>query len=154
MITPFLLNCQPRGPGAGIMKADDRQVTTIFTVQPSFHHRHSKNRVTWSITIVDERAVKPHLVVRRRWLRSMIFGLWSADGGMTVGLWRRSSLDGRRPPLFWPLERQQSKKPALTCLGWQNVSERSIRYPAMADRTCEKPDSLHIYLKSSYQILI
>ena len=25
-------------PGAGIMEADDRQVTTVFTVQPYFHH--------------------------------------------------------------------------------------------------------------------
>ena len=33
-------------PGAGIMKADNRQVTTVFTVQPSFHHRHSTNRVS------------------------------------------------------------------------------------------------------------
>ena len=32
-------------PGAGIMEADDRQVT-VFTVQPSFHHRHSTNRVS------------------------------------------------------------------------------------------------------------
>ena len=32
-------------PGAGIMEADDRQVTTVSTVQPSFHHRHSTNRV-------------------------------------------------------------------------------------------------------------
>ena len=30
-------------PGAGIMEADHRQVTTVFTVQPSFHHRHSTN---------------------------------------------------------------------------------------------------------------
>ena len=34
-----------RRPGAGIMEADDRQMTTVFTVQPSFHHRHSTNRV-------------------------------------------------------------------------------------------------------------
>ena len=33
-------------PGAGIMEADDRRVTTVFTVQPSFHHRHSTNRVS------------------------------------------------------------------------------------------------------------
>ena len=32
--------------GAGIMAADDRQVTTVFTVQPSFHHRHSTNPVS------------------------------------------------------------------------------------------------------------
>ena len=32
-------------PGAGIMQADDRQMTTVFTVQPLFHHRHSTNRV-------------------------------------------------------------------------------------------------------------
>ena len=42
-------------PGGGIMEADDRQVTTVFTVQPSFHHRHSTNRVSWSVTIVGER---------------------------------------------------------------------------------------------------
>ena len=33
-------------PGAGIMEADDRQVTTVFVVQLSFHHRHSTNRVS------------------------------------------------------------------------------------------------------------
>ena len=32
--------------GAGIKEADDRQVTTVFTVQPPFHHRHSTNRVS------------------------------------------------------------------------------------------------------------
>ena len=33
-------------PGAGVTEADDRQVTTVFTVQPSFHHRHSTNQVS------------------------------------------------------------------------------------------------------------
>ena len=33
-------------PGAGIIEADDRQVTTVFTVQQSFHHRHSTNRLS------------------------------------------------------------------------------------------------------------
>ena len=42
-------------PGAGIMEADDRQVTTVFTVQPSFHDRPSANRVSWSVTIVGKR---------------------------------------------------------------------------------------------------
>ena len=78
----------PAWPGVGIMEADDRQVTTVFTVQPSFHHRHSINRLSWSVTIVGERAVTPHLVVRRRWKLFMILGLSSAHGGMTVGLWR------------------------------------------------------------------
>ena len=60
----------PRGkpgsnPGAGIMEADYLQVTTLFTIQPSFHHRHSANRVSWSVTIVGERAVTPHLVARQ-----------------------------------------------------------------------------------------
>ena len=32
--------------GAGIMEADNRQVTTVFTVQPSFHHRHYTSRVS------------------------------------------------------------------------------------------------------------
>ena len=43
--------------GVGITEADDRQVTTVFTVQPSFHHRHSTNRVSQSVTIVGKRAV-------------------------------------------------------------------------------------------------
>ena len=30
----------------------------------------------------------------------VILGLSSADGGMTVGLWNQSSLDGRRPPWY------------------------------------------------------
>ena len=42
-------------PGAGIMEVDDRQVMTVFTVQPSSHHRHSTNRVSGCITSVDER---------------------------------------------------------------------------------------------------
>ena len=52
-------------PGAGIMEADYRQVTTVFTDQPSFHHRHSTKRVPWSVTVVGERAVTLHLVVCR-----------------------------------------------------------------------------------------
>ena len=39
--------------GAGIMEADDRQVTTVFTVQPSFHHRHSTNRVQYNSDICN-----------------------------------------------------------------------------------------------------
>ena len=78
-------------PGAGIMEADDRQVTTV---QPSFHHRHSTNRVSRGVTIVGERAVTPHLCSPTM-ITLMILGLSSADGGMTVGL---SSLDGRRLP--------------------------------------------------------
>ena len=54
-------------PGAVIMEADDRHVTTVFTVQPSFHHRHSTNRVSWSVTIVRERGGEVWLHVRRRW---------------------------------------------------------------------------------------
>ena len=62
-----LLRGKPSQPGAGIMEADDRQVTTVFTVQPLFHHRQSTNRVSRSVTIVGERAVTPDIVVRRRW---------------------------------------------------------------------------------------
>ena len=91
------------GPGVGIMEADDHQVTTVFTIQPSFHYRHSTNQVSWSVTIVGERAVTPHLVVRRRCWRFMILGLSGADGGMTVGLWKLSSLDDRRPSWYRPL---------------------------------------------------
>ena len=39
----------------------------------------------------------------------MILSLSSADGGMTVGLWKLSSLDGRRSPWYWP----QASLPAL-----------------------------------------
>ena len=53
--------------GDDIMEADDHQVTTVFTVQPSFHHRHSTNRVSWSVTIVGERWGEVWLHVRRRW---------------------------------------------------------------------------------------
>ena len=34
------------GSGTGVMEADDRQVTTVFTVQPSFGHRQSTNSVS------------------------------------------------------------------------------------------------------------
>ena len=86
--------------GAGIMEADDRQVTTVFTVQPSFHHRLSTNPISWSVTIVGEGLGEVWLHVNRRWQRFMILGLSSADGGMTVGLWKLSSLDARRPPWY------------------------------------------------------
>ena len=33
-------------PGAGVMEADDLQASKVFTVRPSFHHRHSTNRVS------------------------------------------------------------------------------------------------------------
>ena len=52
---------------AGIMEADDRQVTTVFTVQPSFYHRLSTNRVSWSVTIVGDRRGEVWLHVRRQW---------------------------------------------------------------------------------------
>ena len=83
-----------------MMEADDRQVTIVFAVQPSFHQRHSTNRLSLRVTIVGERAVTPHLVVRGRWQHFRILGLSSADGRMTVGLWKLSSLDGRRPPSY------------------------------------------------------
>ena len=54
-------------PGASIMEAYDRQVTTVFTVQQSFHHRHSTNRVSWSVTIVGKRRGEVWLHVRRWW---------------------------------------------------------------------------------------
>ena len=42
----FLEPLPYRSPGASIIEADDRQVTTVFTVQLSFHHRHSTNPVS------------------------------------------------------------------------------------------------------------
>ena len=43
---PYTVNAQFMRIGAGIMEANDRQVTTVFTAQPSFHHRHSTNQVS------------------------------------------------------------------------------------------------------------
>ena len=54
-------------PGAGIMEANDHQVTTVFTVQPSFHYWHSTNRVSWSDTIVGEWRGEVWLHIRRLW---------------------------------------------------------------------------------------
>ena len=45
LVTGVLVGKAESIPGASIMEADDRQVTTFFTVQPSFHHTHSTNRV-------------------------------------------------------------------------------------------------------------
>ena len=64
---------------------------------PSFHHQHSTNQVSWSVTIVDECAVTHHLVVRWRWLRFMILGFvkcrWWNDGWTvkTVVTWWSSA---------------------------------------------------------------
>ena len=46
LLNPFFSSVQQSGPGAGIMEADDRQVTTVFTVQPSFLHGRWTNRVS------------------------------------------------------------------------------------------------------------
>ena len=37
------------------MEVDDRQVTTVFTVQTSFHHPHSTNPVSRSVTNVQSK---------------------------------------------------------------------------------------------------
>ena len=42
-------------------------MTTLLTVQPSFHHWHSTNRVSWSATIVSQWQGEVWLHVRRRW---------------------------------------------------------------------------------------
>ena len=42
------------------MEADGRQVTTVFTVQPSFHHRHSTNRALPSSANDEVRCVTAH----------------------------------------------------------------------------------------------
>ena len=60
------LPCQAADQGPVSWRPTARQVKTVFTVQPPFHHRHSTNRVSCSVTIVGERAVTPHLVVHRR----------------------------------------------------------------------------------------
>ena len=54
-------------PAASIMEAEDHQVTTVFTVQPSFHHRYSTNWISWSITIVGKRWGEVWLHIRWWW---------------------------------------------------------------------------------------
>ena len=56
-------------PGAGIMEADDRQVTTVFTVQPSFHHRHS---------------TKPNIMKRYRRRRTTRWGVTARSPTMVT----------------------------------------------------------------------
>ena len=81
-------------PGASIMEADDHQVTTVYTVQPSFHHRHSTNRVSWSVTIC--RRTCSHASLRR--LPTMVtlhdtrFVEWRWwNDSWTVVTWRSSA---------------------------------------------------------------
>ena len=81
--------------GTGIMEADDRQVTTVFTVQPSFHHLLSTH---------DRRRTCSHTSPRRS---PTIITLH--DTGFVECRWWNDSwtvkltLDGRRPPLYRPL---------------------------------------------------
>ena len=120
--------CQ--GPG-GIMEADYRQVTTVFTVQPSFHHRHSTNLISWSVTIVGERRSEvlgvttpsPTMVtlhdtrfVQCRW--------W--NDGWTVNC---RHFDDRRPLWYWPLDVSQLRKWKLSfdiCVPNEATSLQSI----------------------------
>ena len=56
--TPRFQNsvCEDRidTPGASIMEADDHQVTTVFTVQASFHHRQTEYHETLPYSTNDE----------------------------------------------------------------------------------------------------
>ena len=49
--------------GAGIMEADDRQVTTVFTVQPSFHHRHCTRQTEYLEELPSSTNVQSHLTM-------------------------------------------------------------------------------------------
>ena len=73
-VLSFVSSCQPADQCItfGLGPVSWRPTTVkwrhpVFTVKPSFQHRHSTNRVSWSVIIVGERAVTPHVVVRRRW---------------------------------------------------------------------------------------
>ena len=82
---------------AGIIEADDRQLTTVFTVQPSFHHGHSTNWVymkryhrrrttRWGVTARSPTMVTLHdtrFVVCRWWNDG-----WTVK---TVVTWRSSA---------------------------------------------------------------
>ena len=67
--------------------------STIGTRQTEYHEALPSSR-TCSHTLPRRSPAMVTLHVR---------GLPSAHGGMTVGLWRLSSLDGRRPPWYRPL---------------------------------------------------
>ena len=71
------------------------------------HYRHWRT-TGWSVTA--------H--VRRHWSHFMILGLSSADGGMTVGLWKLSSLDGHRSPWYRPLFAVDNDSALFPFLRW------------------------------------
>ena len=66
------------------MEADDRQMTTVFTVQPSFHHRTLQTE--YHEALLSSANVQSHLNSSFTNYGNGIVGLSSADGGMTVGL--------------------------------------------------------------------
>ena len=67
------------------MEADDRQVTTVFIVQTSFHYRHSTEyHEALPSSVTDE--VRRDCTFADDGNTFTIIGLSSADGGMTVGL--------------------------------------------------------------------
>ena len=72
------------------MGADDRQVTTVFTDQPSFHHRHLTNWVPWSVTIIGERWGEVWLHLRDDGNAWFVECRWWNDG-WTVVTWRSSA---------------------------------------------------------------
>ena len=131
-------------PGAGIMEADDRQVTTVFTVQPSFHHQHSTNQVSWSVTIVNERQNEVWLHIRWQWSCFMILGLSSADDGMTAELWKLSSLAGRRPPWYRPQVSSDPQHQLAICRPQykRRRQKPSGRHPWPPHHLKEKPHQL------------
>ena len=58
--------------GAGTMETDDRQVMSFHRPTPTVNPPSALDKpstlwLSWSGTIVGERAVTPHLVVRRQW---------------------------------------------------------------------------------------
>ena len=96
--------------GAGIMEAGDRQATTVFTVQPSFQHRHSTHRVSRSVAIVgkrrgDEVTARSLTMVTLHDTRFVECRWWNDGWTVKTVVTRRSPASMiPAPGLLWPFQ--------------------------------------------------
>ena len=111
-------------PGASIMGADDCQVTTVFTVQPSFHHWHSTNQASWSVTIVAEHAVTPHLAVRRWCSMVTFYDTWVVERWWWNDCWTvKTVVTWRSPASMIPAP---GVKASLICSSYISIGVREF----------------------------
>ena len=113
-----------------------------------------------SPTVIPPSALdKPSIMKRHHRQRTTRWGVTArADGGMTVGLWKLSSLDGRRPLWYWtgtPKEREESgnrrrlgdaqaKKRWGQSTTWgavKKAAQNRVRQTAVAEAMCSTRSS-------------